>query len=187
MGFSNTFTIVVLSVMLALIIIGIIIILIMKKIKASDKVRAITSVAVVFVALLLAGYLVYDVSMGMMYNLVNSKSYKEYTIENDDKTLSVIVKEYNSVSATGFEIYTGNELLGDVATDMYLPFINNEYKPEWEDNSVKIYYTFKRTDDEYICKYCIVNLKNKSVSDSVKSEFVFADPSEKSSYYENSK
>ncbi len=181
MGISKSFTLIFSIVMLSLIVIGIIIILIMKKVKAPEKVRTITSISVAFVGLIFAGYLVYDVSMGMMYNLAETKSYREYTVENDAKTQSLIIKEYNSINATGFEIYADNEKLGDVSTDKYLPFGNGEYKLEWKDDSAKLYYTFKRLDNEYICKYCTVDLKSKSVSESADSELVLLPTSEQSS------
>lgn len=168
MSFTDPFVLTVSCICLSLIAIGIIVMLIMKKFNAPENVRAFTSVAVVFVGLLFAGFLVYVVTISMTSDVMNIRNYKEYKLESSDSSHKLLVKEYNSLKKTGFEIYAdgSKEMLADIETELYLPFAKDEYKTEWDADSVSIYYTYKNSEDGYICKCCRLDLKNnKLISD----------------------
>ena len=155
---SQTITIA-LIVLSVLIVVGIITTLIMKKCKAHENAVTISILATSFCGLLAAGALVFLVTFNMMKDYMEIKRYKEYVIENEDKTVSLTVKEYANDKVTGFELYlNGDEkMLADVNTDMFIPFGNEEYKVEWKDDSAVIYYTFHNGDDGYKARYCVVH------------------------------
>lgn len=168
MSLTDPFVLIVSCIFLSLIVVGIITILIMKKAKAPENVRSVTSVVVVFFGLIFAGFLVYVVTISMTGDVMSMKNYKEYTLESPDTSQKLIIKEYNSFKKTGFEIYAdGNkEMLAEIETKLYLPFAKEEYKTEWDADSVNIYYTYQNNDDAYICKCCKLDLKNnKLISD----------------------
>lgn len=156
----------------ALTAIGLVTALIVRKSKVKDKIKSIVYVAASFLGVLFAGVLVYLVSLNMMANLMEIKQYSDFTVESEDKTLSLFIKEYGSSKGTGFEIYTeeNGEMIADVPTDKCLPFSSNEYIAEWGDEDVEIYFTYKNTEDEYDCRYVTVDLKKNTVSDSKKAD-----------------
>ena len=155
---SQTITIA-LIILAALMVVGIITTLIMKKCKAHENAVTISILATSFCGLLAAGALVFLVTFNMMKDYMGIKRYKEYVIENDSKTVSLTVKEYANDQATGFELYLNGDdkMIADVNTDMFLPFGNKEYEVEWKDDSAVIYYTFQENDDDYRSKYCVVH------------------------------
>lgn len=148
-----------LIILSALIVVGIITTLILKKCKVHENAVTISILATSFCGLLAAGALVFLVTFNMMKDYMEIKRYKEYVIGNDSKTVSLKVKEYANDKATGFELYLNDDekMIADVTTDTYIPFANNEYELEWKDDSAVIYYTFHNGDDGYKSKYCIVH------------------------------
>lgn len=166
MTFNNPFFLTALIVLGTLIIAGIITIIIMKIKKAPENARAIAGVSTVFAALILSGMLVYLVSTSMMYDLMNKKTYKPFELSNSDKTKSITIKEFSSANSTGFEVYNDKDvLLGEITTESFLPFTDEEYELDWKDNEVTIYFTFKKDDDTYICRYCKADLDKGTLSD----------------------
>ena len=166
MSFSNPFFIISLVVLLSVIVIGTIVMLILRKKKVSEKARSLTSITIVFAALLLCGLLVYTITMNMMYDLLAQKRYTEFPFDSPDKAKQLVIKEYSSSKETGFDIYYQDEKIGEVSTLHYLPFGENEYQVDWQGEDVIITYTYENNEDNYTCKSCRVSLKNASVSES---------------------
>lgn len=166
MNFSDPLFLIISVIFLSLILIGIITLLVMKKINVKESVRSFTSVGVTFLGLIYAGILVYVVSMSMMSNVMSSRQYKEYKLADDDNSRIIIVKEYNSLDGTGFELYMDDSSLGEIKTDNYLPFKNGEYQTEWKNDILTLYYTYKNLDGKYEAKLCRIDLKAKTVSES---------------------
>lgn len=182
MSLSDPFVIIVSCVFLSLIAVGIITILVMKKVNAPENVRSVTSVIVVFCGLIFAGFLVYVVTISMTSDVMNIRNYKEYTLESPDSSHKLLVKEYNSFKKTGFEIYAygSKDMLADIETELYLPFAKEEYKTEWDADTVSIYYTYQNSDDGYICKCCKLDLKNNKLISDEKSELDLSKKEEQS-------
>lgn len=171
MTFNNPFFITAGIILSALILIGIIVIIIMKVKKAPENARAIAGVSTVFVGLLFAGMLVYVVSTSMMYDLVNKKTYKSFELSDGNSTKTIIIKEYSSADETGFEIYADKDtVIGEVKTDSFLPFSDEEYQLDWKDDTVTIYFTYKNGEDGYVCKCVKADLSSKTVSESSDSD-----------------
>ena len=166
MSFSNPFFIIATIVLLSVIVVGLVTVLIMKKKKASERVRSVTWVVIVFAALLESGLLVYTITMNMMYDLLAQKRYTEFPFDSPDKAKQLVIKEYSSSKETGFDIYYQDEKIGEVSTLHYLPFGENEYQVDWQGEDVIITYTYENNEDNYTCKSCRVSLKNASVSES---------------------
>ena len=156
---NNTFVLVALVVVVSLMIFGLIMLPILKKFKAGDTAINITVLSTCFCGLLAAGALVYLVSVNMMKEYVEIKRYSTYTLTNSDGSRSLTVKEYSDDKTSGFELYLdGNEKkLADVRTDSFLPFSSGQFKTEWGGDSVRILYTFRNNDDQYICSSCTVS------------------------------
>ncbi len=160
---NNTFILVALVVVVSLMIFGLLLIPVLKKFKASDTAFNITVLSTCFCGLLAAGALVYLVSVNMMKEYVEIKRYHTYTLSNSDGSRELTVKEYSDDKSSGFELYLdeGEEKLADVRTDHYLPFGTGEYKIEWGSNELKIYYTFRSSEDQYLCRSCTLTYDGK--------------------------
>lgn len=163
---DNTLMTILMIVFGSLCVVGIITGLILKKAKAPENAVTITFLSASFCALIAAGMLVFVVSVNMMKDFVNIKQYHEFTLENEDKTLSLTVKEYAAYENCGFELYLKGQdkILSDIKTDGYLPFSSNEYLTEWNDQSVTIFYTDKNREDSYRSMEITVSFPDGKVS-----------------------
>lgn len=160
---DNRFMSIALVVMLSLMVFGILMLPILKKFKAKEGVVTATVIFTCFCGLVSAGALVYIVSINMMKDYVEIKRYHTYNFENSDGSRVLTVKEYSDDKVSGIELYLDDEekKLADLRTDRYLPFGSGEYKVEWSDNSVKVFYTFRNTEEQYICRSCTIGFDGK--------------------------
>ncbi len=164
---DNTLIMVLMIVFAVLGVAGVITALIMKKVKASENAVTVAFLAASFCGLIAAGMLVFMVSVNMMKDYMTIRRYTDYTVENEDKSNSVLIKEYADRESAGFEVYLkdNDKMLADIKTDKYLPFSAGEYEAEWTADAVVISYTHRRTEDSYQAKEITVRLKDGKVSE----------------------
>lgn len=170
---DNSVMLILLIICGVLVAVGIITSLVMKKLKVPENVMTVSVLITCFFALIAAGILVFLVSVNMMQDYVNIRRYTEYTLDSQDGTSSVLIKEYASRESTGFEIYSAanaDKQLAEVPTDKYLPFLTGEYEAEWQNDTVVITYTFHHTEDSYQAKSVTVSLKDGTVSEAKNSD-----------------
>ena len=148
-----------LIVLCALMVVGIIATIIMKKCKARENAVTITILATSFCGLLAAGALVFLVTFNMMKDYMEIKRYKSFELPNEDKSVVLKVREYADDKVTGFELYLNDDdkKLADVSTEGYMPFTMDEFELEWKDSAVTIYYSFRNDEDDYISKSCTLH------------------------------
>ena len=166
---DNQFMMILLIIFGSLVGVGIIVSLILKKLKAHENAVTVSILATSFFGLLAAGVLVYLVSLNMMKDYMGIKRYNTYHFENDDKSVTLTVREYSDSKGSGFELYLDEDkdALADIKTDSYLPFGTGEVQLSWQPDSVTIDYTYQRRDDSYECRSCTLSLKDGKVSKSV--------------------
>ena len=185
---DDSFMYAALAVLVVMIAVGIIALLIMKKVKAHENVITITILATLFCGLLASGALVYIVSLGMMKDYIAIKRYADPVyIFNEDSSRMIIVKEYSNSDCSGFEVMlkNSNKVVADIETDAYLPFSAKEYKTEWKDEKATIYFTFENSGDAYKSKYIVIDTNTGSVSESRDSDIDLR-PKEEASQIEQS-
>ncbi len=169
---NDSFMYVALGVLSVLIVIGLITVLIMKKAKVNGNVVAVTGLLTAFFGLLAAGALVFVVSIGMMKDYVAVKRYARPVYMTDLKDRFIFAKEYANDKSSGFEIYIkgSGDMIADIETDGYFPFTEKEYKAEWKDAVVTVYFTYKNDDDGYQSKYIVVDTDKATVSECMDSD-----------------
>ena len=82
---DNQFMIILLIILLSLVGVGVIVSLILQKLKVRETAVTVSILATSFFGLLAAGVLVYLVSLNMMKDYMGIKRYNTYHFENSDK------------------------------------------------------------------------------------------------------